>query len=239
MEITNLMITILSTFITFSLFSILTGVDNPFFALAENIYVGGAVGLTIVVSFTWIVNNVFAQISSNPYANWPLVISLVLGLMMLTRIHPKYSYLARIPICIATGVGVAISTRAIIFSGLLYQIRATIVPIFNLSDPLTSFTNLMVVVFVLTTLSFFIYTQEIRGPLRVSNKIGRLVLFAAFGALYAQTFMGRAGLLLGRMETLLIPETNLYISVIIVLLILVTIIVLTKYYPETMKKLNP
>jgi hypothetical protein len=51
--------------------------------------------------------------------------------------------------------------------------------------------------------------------------------------------MGRVGLLLGRMETLLIPETSLYITVIIVLLILVTIIVLTKYYPETMKKLNP
>jgi hypothetical protein len=239
LDIVSLIITILATFTTFSLFSILTGVDNPFFALVENIYVGGAVGLTIVVSFTWIVSNVWGKISSNPSANWPLVISLVLGLMMLTRIHPKYSYLARIPICIATGVGVAISTRAIVFSNLLYQIRATIAPIFNLSDPMTSFTNLMVVVFVLTALSYFIYTREIQGPLRVSNKIGRLVLFTAFGALYAQTYMGRVGLLLGRMETLLIPETSLYITVIIVLLILVPIIVLTKYYPETMKKLNP
>jgi len=233
------MIIILSTFTALSLFSILTGVDNPFFALIENIYVGGAVGLTIVVSLAWIINNVLTKILSNPYTNWPLVISLVLGLTMLTRLHPKYSYLARIPICVATGVGVAISTRAIVFSGLLYQIRATIAPIFNLSDPMISFTNLMVVVFVITALSYFIYTYEIQGPLRVSNKIGRLVLYTAFGVLYAQTYMGRVGLLLGRMETLIIPETNLYITVIIGLSILVSIIVLTKYYPETMKKLNP
>ncbi|MBS7653361.1 hypothetical protein KEJ13_09575 [Candidatus Bathyarchaeota archaeon] len=239
LDIGSFMVVVLSTAITFGLFSILTGVDNPFFAWAENIYVGGAVGMTIVVSFTWIVSNLIQKIVSNPSANWPLIISLILGLMMLLRVHPKYSYLARIPISIATGVGVAVSTRAIIFSGLLYQIRATILPILYWREPATAFTNLMIVVFVITILTFFIYTTELKGPLKVSSRIGRLALFASFGALFAQTYMGRLGLFLGRMETLLIPETNFRISIVVALFMLITIIVLKNYYPETLKKLVP
>lgn len=195
MDIMQLIIFILSTFTTFGLFSILTGIDNPFFALAENLYVGGAVGLTIIVSLSWVASNVWTKISSNPAANWPSVISLVLGLMMLFRIHPNYSHIARIPIAIVTGVGIAISTRAIIYSGLLIPISATIVPLFDLSNPWKAFTNLLIAVFVITTISFFIYTWEAKGPLKVSAKIGRLVLFTAFGALFSQTYMGRLGLL--------------------------------------------
>ena len=239
MDVVSWLILVLSTAITFGLFSILTGVDNPFFAWAENTYVGGAVGMTIVVSFTWIVSNVVANITSNISANWPSVVSLILGLMMLTRIHPKYSYLARIPICVATGVGIAVSTRAIVFSGLLYQVRATILPLFNWSDAVTAFTNLMVVVFVITTITFFVYTTELRGPLKASHTVGRLVLFLSFGALYAQTYMGRLGLLLGRMETLLIPWTSFNVSVTVAFVILATIVVLNNYYPDTLKKLVP
>jgi hypothetical protein len=239
LDIGSFFVILLSTAVTFGLFSILTGVDNPFFAWAENTYVGGAVGMTIVVSFTWIVSNLIQKILSNPYANWPLIISLILGLMMLLRVHPKYSYLARIPISIATGVGVAVSTRAAIFSGLLYQIRATILPIFDWRKPETAFTNLMIVVFVVTIMTFFVYTTELKGPLKISHRIGRLVLFASFGALFAQTYMGRLGLFLGAMETLLIPETNFRISITVALIILITIIVLKRYYPETLNKLVP
>jgi len=239
MDVVSWLILVLSTAITFGLFSILTGVDNPFFAWAENTYVGGAVGMTIVVSFTWIVSNVVAKITSNISANWPSVVSLILGLMMLTRIHPKYSFIARIPICIATGVGIAVSTRAIVFSGLLYQIRATILPIFDWSNVVTAFTNLMVVVFVITVLTFFVYTTELRGPLKTSHTVGRLVLFLSFGALYAQTYMGRLGLFLGRMETLLIPQTSFNISITVALVIVITTFVLHRFYPDVMKRIIP
>jgi len=239
MDVVSWLILVLSTAITFGLFSILTGVDNPFFAWAENTYVGGAVGMTIVVSFTWIVSNVVAKITSNISANWPSVVSLILGLMMLTRIHPKYSFIARIPICIATGVGIAVSTRAIVFSGLLYQIRATILPIFDWSNVVTAFTNLMVVVFVITVLTFFVYTTELRGPLKTSHTVGRLVLFLSFGALYAQTYMGRLGLFLGRMETLLIPQTSFNISITVALVIVITTFVLHRFYPDVMKQIIP
>lgn len=238
MDITSWLILILSTLITFGLFSVLTGIDNPFFAWAEHTYVGAAIGLAVTMTTNYLMLNVVAKIVANPAANWPLIISLILGLMMLTRIHPKYSYIARIPVAVATGTGVAIATRANIFSSIVNQIRATVLPVIG-GDPSKLFTNIMVVIFVFTMITYFVYTTEVKGPLKMSNNLGRYMLYAAFGALFAITYMGRLGLLLGRMETMLIPETNMYVSIIIAAIIVVTTFTLHKYRPETLKRIVP
>lgn len=240
MDIVSWAILILSTFVTFGLFSVLSGIDNPFFAWAEQTYVGVAIGLATVVTVDYLIANVYVRVSSNPSAGWPLIISLILGLMMLTRIHPKYAHWARIPIAVSTGAGIAVSTRAIIFSSIINQIRATILPLVGGGDPLTVVTNLLVIVFVIVIITFFIYTTELKGPLKVSHDLGRYCLYAAFGVLFAQTYMGRLGLLLGRMETMLIPmNPSGYVTVIVAVIIVVSIYVLNKYYPDTLQKLVP
>lgn len=233
-------ILILSTVTTFGLFTILLGEDNPWFAFAENTYVGVAIGLSVVLNTSqFLIQNVYAKTSTNFAANWPLLISLGLGLMMLTRMSSKYSYVSRIPIAVITGTGVAVGTRANIFSQIINQVSATIKPLLNVSDPMVLFTNLMVLIFVLTMLSYFFYTTEHKGPLKTSSTIGRYALYASFGALFAITYMGRLGLFLGRMETLLIPTSTMYISLTLFVIVLSTSLLLIKKYPELRKKLTP
>lgn len=239
MDLVSWLTLILSTATTFSLFSILTGIDNPWFSWAEHTYVGAATAVLGVTALKYLYDKVILRITASPASNWSLIISLILGLMMLTRIFPSYSYIARIPIAVATGTGIAISTRAIIFSGIIKQVKATILPIFGVADAFTMFTNIMVIIFVFSMITYFVYTTELKGGLKTSHQLGRYLLYAAFGALFAMTYMGRLGLLLGRMESMLIPESHLYVTIVVVAVILATIIILQKNYPETLKKLVP
>ena len=100
--------------------------------------------------------------------------------------------------------------------------------------------NLTVVLSVLLVFTYFFYTTEIKGPLETANKIGRWILYLAFGVLFAQTYMGRLGLLLGRMTLFLFPTNpNLYLTLAVIALMIGTTWLLHKKYPELLKKLTP
>ncbi len=235
----SFLLMVVTTVVTFGLFTILLGEDNPWFAFAENSYVGVAIGLSVVLNTSqFLIQNVYQKTSTDLAANWPLVISMGLGLLMLTRMSSKYSYLSRIPIAVITGTGVAVTTRANIFSSIINQVTATIKPLLNISDPVVLFTNIMVLVFVLTMLSYFFYTTEHKGALKASSTAGRYFLYASFGALFAITYMGRLGLFLGRVETLLIPASAMNVSLVLFVIILATTLWLMRN-PELRKKLTP
>jgi asparagine N-glycosylation enzyme membrane subunit Stt3 len=233
-----LLAAVLATLITFGLYSILTGVDNPFYAFAEHSYIGTAIGFLAVISITYLQTKVFTPIMADPANNILPLVSVILGLMMLTRISTKYAWIARIPITVSIAVGVGISTRTGVITNIIAQIKATILPLWT-GDWFASLTNILVIIFVIATLIFFQYTTRRTGPLGQASKFGRLVLYAGFGALFAQTFMGRIGLFLGRMETMLFPETQLQITLAVIAVILVVTYLLHKRYPELLDRILP
>jgi hypothetical protein len=238
MDTLQIIIMILSTVITFGLFSILTGKDNPWYAFAEYSYIGAAVGILTVVALFYLYNSVLTPIFANPAGQPTLIISLILGLLVLTRISSKYSWIARIPITIGIAIAVGISTRTIVFTNILAQVKASILPLWGI-DPFQAITNALIIIFIVTTLYFFLYTYNSTGKTGkpVAN-LGRLVLYAGFGTLFAQTFMGRIGLFLGRMNTMLFPQEQFYTSLIIIALILISIFFLVKN-PKLLEKLMP
>lgn len=233
-------ILILSTVTTFGLYMILSGVDSPWFAFAEHAFVGTAIGLSVVVATDYIFRTIIPRILSDPAANWPTIVSVILGLMMILRVHKDTVYLARIPITIATAAGIAVSVRATIFSGIVNQIKATILPLMGLATWWDFFVNLTVVLSVLFVFTYYFYTTEMKGPLLQANKVGRYVLYLAFGVLFAQTYMGRLGLLLGRMQLFIQPYyPNGALTVVVVVVMIVSTWLLHKKYPELLEKLTP
>jgi hypothetical protein len=238
MDPITLLAAVLATLITFGLYSILTGVDNPFYAFAEHSYIGTAIGFLAVISITYLQTKVFTPIMADPGGNILPLISVILGLMMLTRISTKYAWIARIPITVSIAVGVGISTRTGVITNIIAQIKATILPLWT-GDWFVSLTNILVIVFVISTLIFFQYTTRRTGALGQASRFGRLVLYAGFGALFAQTFMGRIGLFLGRMETMLFPETQLQITLVVIAVILAGIWLLHKRYPDLLNRILP
>ena len=230
-------ILILGTVTTFGLYMILSGVDSPWFAFAEHAFVGTAIGLTVVVSTDYIFRTIVPRITAGEYQ---MLISVILGLMMLLRVNKSTLYLARIPITLSAAVGVAVGIRAQIFTGIINQIRATILPIFGGGSLMDMIANITVVLSVFLVFTYFFYTTEMKGTLATANKIGRWILYLAFGVLFAQTYMGRLGLLLGRMTLFLFPTNpNLYVTLIVIAVMIVTTWLLHKNYPELLKKLTP
>jgi hypothetical protein len=229
-----------STLTTFGLYMILSGVDNPWFAFAEHAFVGCAIGLSIVVSTDYIFRTIVPRIMTDPGKNWPTFISIILGLMMLLRVSKSTVHIARIPITIATGAGIAVGTRATLFSGIVNQVRATILPIFSVTDTWTLIYNLTVILCVLLVFTYYFYTTEMKGPLKTANSIGKYILYLAFGVLFSQTYMGRLGLLLGHLENYLTPYfPDFFVTVTIVLIMIVSTYLLHKRYPDLLKKVTP
>ena len=233
-------ILILSTITTFGLYMILSGVDSPWFAFAEHAFVGTAIGLSVVLSTDYLLRTVFPKILADPIGNWPTIISVILGFMMILRVNKSTVQYARLPITIATAAGIAISVRATIFSGIINQIRATILPLMGLETWWDLVTNLTVVLSVIFVFTYYFYTTELKGPLKQANTIGRWILYLAFGVLFAQTYMGRLGLLLGRLQLFVTPFwPNFAVTIIVVVIMVITTYLLHKRYPELLEKLTP
>jgi hypothetical protein len=233
-------ILLFSTITTFGLYMILSGVDSPWFAFAEHAFVGTAIGLSVVVATDYIFRTILPRIMSDPAANWPTIISVILGLMMILRVHRDTVYLARIPITLATAAGIAISVRATIFSGIINQVKATILPLMGLASWWDFVVNVTVVLTVLFVFTFYFYTTEMKGPLLMANKVGRHLLYLAFGVLFAQTYMGRLGLLLGRMQLFVEPYyPNFVVTIIVVAVMVGSTWLLHKRYPELLEQLTP
>lgn len=224
---------ILSTVTTFGLYMILSGVDSPWFAFAEHAFVGTAIGLSVVLSTDYLLRTIFPRIMADPAGNWQTIISVILGLMMILRVNQSTVHYARLPITIATAGGIAVSVRATIFSGIINQIRATILPLLGLETLWDLVINLTVVISVILVFTYYFYTTELKGPLKQANTVGRWILYLAFGVLFAQTYMGRLGLLLGRLQGFVTPYyPNFTVTLIIVALMVITTWLLHKQYPD-------
>jgi hypothetical protein len=233
-------ILILSTITTFGLYMILSGVDSPWFAFAEHAFVGTAIGLSVVLSTDYLLRTIFPRVLADPVGSWPTIISILLGLMMILRINRGTAHYARLPITIATAAGIAVSVRATIFSGIINQIRATILPLMGLETWWDLVTNLTIVLSVIFVFTYYFYTTELKGPLKQANTIGRWILYLAFGVLFAQTYMGRLGLLLGRLQLFVTPYwPNFVITIIVIVVMVVSTYLLHKRYPELLEKLTP
>jgi len=192
---------IVGIFISFCMYTTLYGKPNPLRSWAEFSYLGAGTGVSVVISLTYIWNTAVLNIQAG---DWILIISIIFGLMMLFRVHPEYAHISRLPLAFTVGTGLGLSLRTIIFTSFLRHINATIVKLWT-GVPLEFFYRLTIAVSVITILTFFLYTMEVTGPLLWTSKLGEYLMYIGFGAIFAQTFMGRLGLFVGYMENITTP----------------------------------
>lgn len=232
-DIVELSIVVVGAFLAMCMFSTLYGKSSPMYALAEESYIGFATGLTIVVNVLFIYRTGILGVQAG---DWILVFGLLLGLMVVVRIYPKYSYISRFPIAITLGAGLGIGLRTTIFTGFLNQITGTITQLFvgNLQTLIYQWT---IAICVLFTLPFFLYTVELKGALGSVAKFGEYLLYIGFGASFAQTFMGRLGLFVGFMQYYTVPTWKIPILVLSMVIVLALIIALDK--TNLLERLTP
>jgi hypothetical protein len=220
----------IGAFLTLAVFSFLAG-DNPAYKLAESIFVGVSAGYVMVAAF-WdqIIQNLVAKIL--PHASHAMgianldgkiehpqsmfLIPLVMSGMMLWQLFPKGGWIARWPLAFFIGATAGIRMTATFEADFVRQIQQTLLPIVAVvydnaasgrsvdwvASLQQSVRNTVIVFGVLSSLTYFFFSVEHRGPVQVASRIGIFVLMITFGAAFGFTVMGRIVLLTQRLEFL-------------------------------------
>jgi len=175
--------------------------DNPFYKIAENIFVGVSAGYWAVIlwfDYTW--PNLFEPLLRR-HDYWSLI-PIIVGLMMFTPLIPRLSWLIRIPLTFTMGVSMAVTITQRVQGDIFPQLQATFLPILGVS-PFVAISNLLIIIGVITTLIYFYFSKEHKGILGVGAKLGIWFMMIAFGASFGYTVMARISLLIGRIYFLL------------------------------------
>jgi hypothetical protein len=190
----------LGTFLTLCIFSFLYR-DNPFYKLAEHIFVGISAGYWATLEW----HNVFLPNLWRPLTQEGrllLLVPFVFGILLFTRFVRKASWLSRWPMALIIGIYAGITIVGYGSGDLILQIHANLLPLWT-DHWLTSVNNILLTVGVITGLIYFFFSKEHKGALGAGAKIGTWFLMISFGASFGYTVMSRMSLLIGRIYFLL------------------------------------
>lgn len=175
--------------------------ENPYYSLMEHLFVGLAAGQAVAAAYGVIKNSALVPMASGSLS---LIVPVILGLALYLRFFKQYSWLARIPSSLLLGLGLGAGTAAAIASDVVVQTRVTMIP-------LTSFTNVVLVVGFLTTLSYFFFSFVsgndkaigVQTALKYLSIVGRWTMMIFFGAQVGNVTAGRLSMVINKFQFIL------------------------------------
>ncbi|MFZ1946057.1 MAG: hypothetical protein WAW06_00755 [bacterium] len=185
--------------------------DNPFYKAAEYIFVGLSAGYWASYMFwNYAKPNLFDPLlapAAGASPNWWNIIPIILGFMMFTQLFRQTSWMVRFPITFVMGVALGLQIIATVEGDIVPQLAGTFTPFvkahfagLTVWDKIGS---IVLLVGVLTALTYFYFSMEHKGAFGASAKIGVYFLMISFGASFGYTVMARISLLIGRVQFLL------------------------------------
>jgi hypothetical protein len=196
--------------------------DNPFFKLAEHIFVGVSIGYLLTITYYQVmVNKLYLPMMQQ--GKWWLVIPAFLGMLMLSRFIPPIAWLSRISFAFLLGISSGLAIPRQISSFILQQVQGTIKPLITVGDSGMMFTfanlnSLLILIGVVSVLFYFFFSIEHTGQVRRVARIGIYFLMISFGAAFGYTVMARMSLLIGRLDELVLYSSAAYGHATLVLL---------------------
>jgi len=188
---------------TFAIFSFLYK-DNPFYKIAEQIFVGLSAGYWFVYTIFFILMpNLFDPLTENFSANWIKIIPAILGILMLMRLIPKTEWVSRFPIALVIGTTSGVFFLRYLKSDVINQMTATMINPFAGNDWVLIVGRIMLVVGTITGVIYFYFSKKHEGLFGSTAKLGIYFLMISFGAAFGYTAMARISLLIGRLQFLL------------------------------------
>ncbi len=200
-------------FVTIFIYSFLWK-ENPLSRAVEHLFVGMAAVATLAAMYDAALSQAVWGAERIQGGNYIWIIPILISFMYFFFFTKKYFYLYRYPVSIVVGIMAGMMICGMIQSNFLAQIQATADPnttplvgagVWEWSGGNTGIqglNSLIIIIGLITALTFFFFTWEHKGILGVSTKIGRYVLMATFGAAYGSTVMARISLFIGRLRFL-------------------------------------
>jgi hypothetical protein len=193
----------LGAIFTFAIFSFLYK-DNPFYKVAEQIFVGLSAGYWFVYTIYFIlIPNLFTPLMSDFSSNWIKLIPAALGVMMLLRLVPSIDWISRFPVALIIGTTSGIYFLRYLKSDVINQLTATMINPFTGGNWVVVIGQILLVVGTITGVIYFYFSKKHEGAFGVTAKIGIYFLMVSFGAAFGYTAMARISLLIGRLQFLL------------------------------------
>ena len=215
MEWVNSIWTMASFLLTLLIFSYVFG-DNPLFRLASYLFVGVTAGyIAVLVIYQVILPRLIWPLMGG---TWLLAVPAVLGLLLLTRLFPRFSRLGSPSMAYLVGLGAAVTIGGAVMGTLVSQIGSTI----DLFDPQTGSAMagnpiMMVVeggillVGTISTLTYFQFGASSQPGLPAKRpqwietiaKAGEFFIAVTLGALLAGVFAAAITALVDRLDFIL------------------------------------
>ena len=187
---------LIAVFFTLSVYTFLWK-DNPLYKFAESVTVGIGMGFALVQWWNLsVVDRFWVPLTTRGAAGYVLIIPAIMGLMMVTRIIPRFAWMSRYALAFTIGAGSGMVLPRAIQASVLQQLYATMLPI-NISWT-GIMVNLFIVVGVLAGLIYFFFSKEHKGVFGGIANIGIWFLMVGFGATFGYTVMARLSLFIGR-----------------------------------------
>lgn len=199
--------------LTLMVFSYLLG-DNFLYQIAQHLFVGSTVGYAASVTYHSVLQpQLIAPLAVSPETHWDLLIPLVLGVLLLTKVRPSIAWVGNVAMAFLFGVGAALAVGGALAGTLVPQVEATLVSLdpSRLGGWLPAANNAIIVVGTLSVLLYFTFTASRESFLARTRTVlirpwaglGRWFLMITFGALFANIAVSRLALLIGRLQFLL------------------------------------
>jgi lipoprotein signal peptidase len=173
-------------------------VDWPGWRWVEHLIVGSGTGVVLATNWTALQRSGISPLMAGEYI---LIIPIIFGIFLYFRFIPKYRWLQRYGFLwvIAGGMGVIIGGT---FQG---QILPQVIESIKIlaPTPLDTINAIVMLIIFITTLSYFTYTVEHKGPLQVSAKLGRIFMMIGFGLGFSTLIQTYFGVLLERIQWIL------------------------------------
>jgi hypothetical protein len=200
----DLFAAIFGVFVTVFIYSFLWK-ENPLSRAVEHLFVGLAAVFTLGFMYDAALSQAVWGTNRLAEGNFIWLIPILLSLMYFFFFTKKYFFLYRYPVSVVAGIMAGMMICGMIQSNFLAQIQSTVeLPLVGNGVwegwPMPGLDSIIIIIGIITALSFFFFTWEHKGALGVSTKIGRYFLMATFGAAYGGTVMARMSLFIGRLR---------------------------------------
>ncbi|MEW5702926.1 MAG: hypothetical protein AB1792_11955 [Candidatus Zixiibacteriota bacterium] len=197
--------TTIAALLTLAVFSFLYR-DNPFYKIAEHLVVGVSAGYWMLILYHQTLKQKAIEKIFTDH-QWWYVVPLVLGIMMLTRLVPKWSWVSRYPLAIVIGIGAGVAIPLEMKAKVIEQLNGTVDIVSQMHDPrstlVTGINGVIVIAGIMTSLVYFFFSKEHKGATGFLARIGIAVLMVGFGASFGFTVMARVALLIQRLQFLI------------------------------------
>jgi hypothetical protein len=187
-----------AAFLTLCVFSFLYR-DNPFYKLAEHLFVGASAGYLLAVQYqNVLVPNVFRPLLVDH--RLMVLIPLALGLLMLARAVDRAASWSRWAVAFYVGIYSGIAIPGYMQGFIMAQLADAAKPF---PPGWAAVNSALILVGLLGVLAYFFFSAAHRGAHGAAARVGIWFLMIAFGASFGYTVMARVSLLIARVQFLL------------------------------------